>query len=244
MRNLCILMAVTALLIGCLSSSIVSAFPLSGGSGQANITVFGTIRDDINNNLSRIYVDIGAQDGFMGSISLVDEQDKFYHPADMTTTNIGWGKNRFFVPFDIPKGDVIKRLKFEPEGPHGALEPFSLNWEGIPEASDNRIKMKFYGAKSSPDLTDPEDLLWIFDVKLTNNLTTNIPIDVSDFSVIDQYGWEYEGKSHYAGGNVILGQLMPGESMRFDLTFSRISKLSRPVLLKYNNMQLDISASS
>lgn len=230
-----------------LGASCASAFPLSGASGQASITVFGTIGVDLDEEMTRIYVDVGAPNGYMGSVSLVDDEDKFYNPGNADspfTPNIGWGKVRFFIPFDVPKGTVIKRLKFEPDFNGNLGEPFSINWESIPEVSDDRFKLKMYGVKSNnPDIRiqlSPNQKAWTFDLKLTNNLTTNMPVSVKDFSMVDQYGWVYDKPVHL--GSVDLGQLISGESMRFDLTFSPISGLSRPVVLKYKNLSLDISA--
>jgi len=226
--------------------SCVSAFPLSGASGQASITVFGTIGVNLGEDMTRIYVDVGAPNGYMGSVSLVDDEDKFYNPGNANSpfsANIGWGKDRFFIPFDVPKGTVIKRLKFEPEFNGNLGEPFSINWESIPEVSDDSLKLKMYGVRSNnPDIRiqlGPNQKAWTFDVKLTNNLTTNMPVSVKDFSMVDQYDWVYD--EPYRVGSVDLGQLTSGESMRFDLAFTT-SGLSRPVMLKYKNVSLDISA--
>jgi len=56
----------------------------------------------------------------------------------------------------------------------------------------------------------------------------------------DQFGWEYSGGKYIELGGLI-GQLMPGEAMRFDLKFRQISKLSRPVALKYAGLTMDVS---
>lgn len=243
-------------------ASCASAFPLSGSSitryseeshiptAITNITVFGTIGMDLGNDTTRIYVDVGAPNGYMGSVSLVDDEDKFYNPGQgdlnsyWSIVNIGWGDiagvgKRFFIPFDVPKGTVIKRLKFEPS----PGEPISISWEAVPEVSNDDLKLKMYGVTSNDlDKTlSPYRKAWIFDIKLTNNLTTNMPFSVEDFSMVDQYGWvygwEYDGRNPGQSG-----VLTSGESMRFDLTFSPISGLSRPVMLKYKNLSLDISA--
>jgi len=137
--------------------SSASAFPLSGGNGQIGITIFGTIRD-----ADSCSVDLGAPDGFQGKISLVDSEDKFY--SSSKSPDIGWGKNRFFLPFKISKEADIKRIKFEP---YNQL-PFSIDWEAIPEVSDSSMTLKFYNLAGSPYYM-PNQMEWVFDIKLTNN---------------------------------------------------------------------------
>ena len=228
------------LLVAC-----ASAFPLSGQSGDANVTVYGIIPAPTGyDDKTRIAVDLGTLTGYKGTVSLVDEEDKFYRPSyGEDHMGGGWHKDRFFLAFDVPKGTVIKRLKFEPTLPGDKPgQPFSIDWESVPEVSGEGLTMKMYGVVSNARLGD-EDLqnTWTFDVKLTNNRTENIPIYQNDFSIVDQYGWEYSGQD-YVDSVQSMGQLMPGESMRISVQFSRISKLSRPVLLKYQGLQLDISA--
>ncbi|MCX6677393.1 MAG: hypothetical protein NTU95_05550 [Methanothrix sp.] len=235
-----ILLCITAVLL----ASCASAFPLSGQSGQAGVTVYGIITQDLNDQTMRIFVDIGkAPNHSIGTVSLVDSEDKFYSPSMEGTEHLdsGWHKDRFFLSYDVPKGTVIKRLKIEPMLPgHKPGEPFSINWDSIPEASNGDLEMKMYGVKSYETEAENE-MSWMFDIKLSSNYSENIPISAKDFSMVDQYGWEYDG-TDYVDSYQDLGQLTPGESMRFGVTFTRISKLSRPVMLKYKGINLDISA--
>jgi hypothetical protein len=234
--------------------SFAGAFPLSGQSGDVgrvgygqNVTVFGIIPTDLNDETTRIAVDLGTLTGYKGSVSLVDDQDKFYRlSCGDYHIGGGWHKGRFLLAFDVPKGTVIKRLKFEPIlAGEKAGEPFSINWESVPEVSNGGMTMKMYSVTSKVrpewDSTCDNSNSWAFDIKLTNNLSENLLVSARDFVIVDQYGWEYDGRD-YVDSAQDLGQLVPGESMRFDMAFSRISKLSRPVVLKYQNMSLDISA--
>ncbi|MFA5380153.1 MAG: hypothetical protein WC455_30610 [Dehalococcoidia bacterium] len=234
--------------------SLACAFPLSGQSGDisksgygTNVTVFGIIPIDLNDDTTRIAVDLGTATGYKGTVSLVDDQDKFYRPSEGgSSIDGGWSKDRFFLAFDVPKGTVIKRLKFEPMLPGETPgEMFSIDWESVPETSDDGLKMKMYSVTSQNeeawDLDYTNSNSWVFDIKLTNDRSENIALSSDNLAIVDQYGWEYEGRDH-VGFMQNLGQLAPGESMRFDVTFSKISKLSRPVMLKYQNLTLDISA--
>jgi hypothetical protein len=223
----------------------VQAFPLTSQSDQANITVFGVILDDQDGQTTNVLVDVGkAQGTSLASASLVDTEDKFYNAYDGYFDS-GYSAGRFFVSFKVPKGTVIKRLKFEPMLPgHITGTPFSIDWEAVPEVSDGTMQMKMYGVRSSDYYIENEEA-WIFDVKLTNNGSDTLPVSAKDFSIVDQFGWKYDGKDYVdeSGGRYVAsGQLTPGESMRFDVTLSGISDLSRPVLLNYGNLSLDISA--
>jgi hypothetical protein len=217
------------------------AFPLTGQSDQANITVFGIIQKDQDSQTMNILVDTAkAQGSCLASASLVDTEDKFYNAYDGNFDS-GYYADRFYMSFRVPKGTEIKRLRLVPMTPgHNQGTPFSIDWEAVPEASDETLSMKMYSVKSGDYYMD--DLkTWAFDVKLTNNGTDTIPFSVKDFGLVDQFGWRYNGKD-YVDNSSGHGQLTSGESMRFDLTFSRISELSRPVKLVYGNLSMDISA--
>jgi len=213
------------------------AFPLTSQSEQANITVFGVILDDQDDQTTNVLVDVGEAEGTsLASASLVDTEDKFYDGyLDR------YYEDRFFISFRVPKGTVIKRLKFEPMLPgHVTGMPFSIDWEAVPEVSDGTLLMKMYGVRSADYYTENEKV-WTFDIKITNNGSEILPISAKDFCMVDQFGWMYDGNDHVYS-HVASGQLTPGESMRFDVAFSRISALSRPATLVYGNLSLDVSA--
>jgi len=256
------LMVLISLMLIMLASS-VSAFPLSGGNGKANATVFGIIRGEVEGDEVPIYVDIGANlEDY--TLVLVDDDDKFYaekSSGDSATggTNIkgvcscgfgwwtGWAKGgfcrniRYFV---IPNKATIKRLRFEPKNLDRWLKPeeatpFSINWEGIPEVSDGKVLIKFYGAQKQGGAIGYPNA-WNFELKITNNGTQNLIVKPSDFIIRDQYDWEYPGgKSSVYDEET---QLLPGESMKFNLDVMRVSPLSRPVELRYGDLKMDISA--
>ncbi|MDD5735874.1 MAG: hypothetical protein PHQ39_10465 [Methanothrix soehngenii] len=221
------------------------AFPLTSQSDQANITVFGVILDDQDDQTTNVLVDVGKAKGTsLASASLVDTEDKFYNAYDGYFDS-GYSAGRFFISFRVPKGTVIKRLKFEPMLPgHVTGIPFSIDWEAVPEVSDGTLLMKMYGVRSA-DYYIENEKVWTFDIKITNNGSEILPISAKDFCIVDQFGWKYDGKDHVdeSGGRYVAsGQLTPGESMRFDVALSGISGLSRPATLVYGNLSLDVSA--
>ena len=256
-----------------LLGSSANAFPLSGGNGKVNATVFGVIKGNAEGDEVPIYVDIGANVEHY-KLVLVDDDDKFYNekgvPGDRVTgpekylngvgsCGYGWrtrweygGEScRNIRSFIIPNKATIKRLRFEPENPNNWLKPedlvpFSINWEGIPEVSDGKVLIRFYGAnkREGDEIANGaiKTVSWNFELKITNNGTENKIVKPSDFTIQDQYGWQYPGEESLLGGRTDETQLLPGESMKFDLDVIRVSPLSRPVELRYENLKMDISA--
>jgi len=244
--------------------SSVDAFPLSGGNGKVNATVFGTIKGEIEGDIVPIYVDIGVNYEDYNLV-LVDDDDKFYSEKPIEDGSIngvnscglgwwtGWGEDEGFCrevrEFEIPSTATIKRLRVEPKDSNGWLKPeekapFSINWEGIPEVSDGNVLIKFYGANKPQETSHApaKRVSWVFELKITNNGTENKIVRPRDFIVRDQYGWQYPGGERGYWGEMDETQLLPGESMKFDLNVINLSPLSRPVELRYENLTMDISA--
>ena len=73
------------------------------------------------------------------------------------------------------------------------------------------------------------------DVGIANNDTAKLPLSAKNFTLIDQWGWEYAAKeySEYSGDGFKARELYPNESLRAAVTFSRLSPLSRPARLAY-----------
>jgi len=262
MKKLLVLMSLMLILLG----SSANAFPLSGGNGKVNATVFGVIKGNAEGDEVPIYVDIGANVEHY-KLVLVDDDDKFYNekgvPGDRVTGPekylngvgscgsgwwTGWERGGFcrnIRSFVIPDKATIKRLRFEPVDDYPAswgllkpeeTTPFSINWEGIPEVSDGNVLIKFYGANKQ---ASESKALWNFELKITNTGTLNLIVKPSDFIIVDQYNWKYPGEP---AGRMDETQLLPGESMKFNLYVDYVSPLSRPVELRYGNLKMDISA--
>ncbi len=139
--------------------------------------------------------------------------------------------------FRVPKNDVIKQLKLEFEkGVNISMnwKPIVLvNWENPPEAAADNLTLKFYGAKKSEVYYNGwRD--WYFDVKLTNEGKEKQLVAFRDFTMLDQYGWDY------TSGNLKC-ELLPGESMRFYIPVQYVSDLSKPTMVKYRNLSIDVS---
>jgi hypothetical protein len=226
------------------------AFPLSGGDLKANATVYGVVEGDTEDDNAPIYVDIGSNLDYY-TLVLVDDDDKFYtanylddSASDAIYINGVPSHNvkRKLWQFTIPATATIKRLRLEPKDSFDSsrkdIAPFSIDWEGIPEVSNNNVTIKFYGAQTKGGYFDR--IAWVFGLKITNNGTQNLIVVPSDFVILDQYDWRYPG----GNGAVVEKetQLIPGESMKFDLDVIKVSPLSRPVELRYGDLRMDISA--
>jgi hypothetical protein len=236
-----------------LMASLAGAFPLSGGNGQFNATVFGTYTE-----ANIIVVDMmydfrgykieGVQDHDFLKVHLVDSDDKFYESSDKV--GIGYGsrysqlkdlledRKRALFFFKVPsdKPIEIKRLRITPAESRGS--PFSIEWMGVPEVIGMPISMKFYSIeRKSGDYYS--QMIWSADIKITNNDPVNQVISGLDFVLIDQFGYPHASASD---GEVVT--LLPGESMRFNVRFPDVSKLSRPIYMQYapSNLTMDISA--
>jgi hypothetical protein len=219
------------LLFGLLASN-ASAFPLSGGNGIINVTVFGTYVDG-----DRIFVDLSIhkesteeEDSYQ--FQLIDSEDRPYGRVyDLPKT--GPMYRRMVLGFDVPEGTILKRIKVIPE----KFDPFSIDWTGVPEVGNEIAAIKFYGSSSSSQRVYgyAEAYDWVFDTKLTNNGNETMSYSNEDFIIIDQFGWQYQG---VAGPE---NKLLPGESVRFDVN-AKMYKISRPVVLGFRGLEMDISA--
>lgn len=222
-----------------LSISTVSSFPISGGNGQLNVTVFGVIwgSNSEDDNMSDIYIDIAIESPLQVpclnyTAVLLDENDRSYQKTDEVCLG-----ERNLLGFRVPKNDVIKQLKLEFEKSANISmnwKPVVLvNWENPPGTTADNLTIKFYDAKKSEVYYNGwRD--WYFDVKLTNGGKEKQIVTLSDFAMRDQYGWDY------TSGNLKC-ELLPGESMRFYIPVHFVSDISKPTILKYGNLSIDVS---
>jgi len=233
-----------------LMASCVSAFPLTGGNGQFNATVLGTYFEPSSHDglpdtiLLEIMFNWKGEDversltvNFL-ALNLVDSDDKFYKGSFKDYIGgTSFGKCRLLYTFDVPSGKKIeiKRVRITPPTSRGS--PFSIEWTGVPEVKDASLGMKFYTIERKQEYDSETDSLSA-DIKVTNSAQNEQKISPDQFVLSDQFGFQYKGGS---GEDVML---LPGESMRFNLGFGGVSKLSRPLYLKHlpSNLTMDISA--
>ena len=220
----------------------VDAFPLTGGNEIVNATVYGvTERETVNGDGTIYCIDMSADAGSKDSrryysVILVDSEDKAYGPspssgamanfnsgeeAHLADLALNGYKFRDTVQLAVPKGTIIKRLKITPDN----SDPFSIDWDGVPEVSAQGIKLQFYNGQ--PEYTSDGTYSWVFDVKVTN--TGNETVTAPSFSMLDESGWIYKGSS-------LRDKLLPGEALRFDVVVKDVGAFSRPSELIFNMM--------
>lgn len=216
------------------------AFPLTNGNGFVNATVYGvTERDSINGDGIVYCIDMSADAGDKDSrhyysVVLVDSEDRAYGPslsegamanfnsantvhlADLALNNY---KFRDTVQLAVPKGTIIKRLRITPDD----SDPFSIEWDGVPEVSAQGIKLQFYNGQSKRE--SDGKYTWTFDVKVTN--IGNETVIAPGFSMKDESGWIYKGSSQR-------DRLLPGEALRFNVAFKDTGAFSHPSELIFN----------
>jgi len=219
-------------------------FPLNGDSA----TIYGVIQEDStydDNNI--IYIDTAVSGHY--NANLIDIDDRYYKSE--SDVNSGC---RDFLKFEIPNGTIIKKIKFEPDNIYNNKgSPFSIdlrldqlgfirkNHINMSEfnGSDNGINLRIYSLNEEYDgYTSSEPLLvdLATDIKVTNSGQNEFSLDTDDFTLIDQFGWEYPATNNYE----LSGTLLPGESRRFDLVIPDVSILSDPVIFKYKNLRVDL----
>lgn len=238
LRKVLILLSLMLLMLS--NITFVCAFPLTGGNGIVNATVYGvTERDTINGDGIVYCIDMSADAGGKDSrhyysVGLVDSEDKAYGPSPssgamanfnsvdavhLTDLALNGYKFRDTVQIAVPSGTIIKRLKITPDD----SDPFSIDWEGIPEVSAQGVRLQFY--KGQSEYTSDGKYTWTFDVKVTN--LGDETITAPGFSMSDESGWIY-------GGSSVRDKLLPGEALRFDVKVKDVGAFSRPSKLIFN----------
>ncbi|MFB3764100.1 MAG: hypothetical protein ACE14P_02495 [Methanotrichaceae archaeon] len=217
----------------------VNAFPLHGGNGAVNATIYGIMEYEYGDG---IYIDISASDRDTYNVELIDADNKTYSgnngpyrsTLSESPTRTKYNRyNRDILLFNVPKDIVINRLRIIP----GQSEPFLIRWTGVPEASNGNTVLKFYGATFEPNGMRWLQGNWNFDVNLTNKANQTLEYNNSDFAMVDQFGWVYQG-----GIDDGLKKILPEESLRFNIKIPLVSEISRPVEIIYKGIKLNISA--
>lgn len=209
------------------------AYSLNGENGEVKCTLFGAYETPIPgadpNATAKEYalkVDVGLIGSRNATYELVDGNDNVYHPDQARSKALQPGRQQvvFVVP---PTGDAIgggfKLFRVSPsEG-----QPFAINWWKTPKKILGDVILRYYGVT---DLQmGPDEQSVTFDAKIQNNGTTSIPISPENFTLIDQWGWEYYTMEGFSPAN-----LEAKKSARVKVIFTSLSLLSKPSVLAYD----------
>lgn len=222
----------------------VLGYPLHANNGAVNCTVFGEFKDpytivepngdrNIILNVDVTLVRSNAQDGkpIQVTYSLVDGNDKTYQTRGEFTRSLQPGRQ--LLGFAVPPETIPKILIVDPSGDPSGGNRFSVNFDEVANATNEKVILLYYGVLNSKIDSNLKSI--DYDIGIRNNDTKNIPISSKNFSLIDQWGWRYASLAYNAYTNDGFRErtLMPNETARIKLSFDSISPLSRPSWLVY-----------
>jgi len=228
-------------------------FPIKGN----DVTIFGVIQEDnpikgygysygYPHDNKVVYIDAATK---REKANLIDIDDRYYE------SEISRHSDRKFFIFTLPNNTLIKKIRFEPARSYGSSESpviFDLRLDQLGSIRRHPIKKECFNASSdrisvniySLDQKESQYLSLgsllvdiIIDLKVTNSGEDELSLNLDDFRLIDQFGWEYPVNEYESS----LGLLLPGESRRFNLVIPHVSILSDPVTLKYKTLNIDIT---
>jgi hypothetical protein len=198
------------------------AYPLQGGDENVLCILFGTHRMALAENSTDeiLKLDLGLVGAANATYQLVDSKDNVFVPIEYRNLQIGRQELLFQVPID----DLVKLLKVAPsEG-----NPFDVKWWATPKGISGDVTLRYYGIEDW--LIDSDLQALTLEVSITNNGAVGLPIGPQNFSLLDQWGWEY-----YPVGGFQSTMLEPKMTLpRVKLGFTGLSSQSKPTILAYD----------
>ncbi len=206
-----------------LSLGMSQAYPLQGGDENVKVTLFGAVRiplEDQNATEEILKLDVSLIGAENATYELVNDDNLAMQPS--LYKNLQPGRQMLY--FIIPKDDLFKLLKVTPVG--GA--PFNINWWATPKGTNGDILLRYYGITDW--IWDSDQQAVVFELRIGNNGTTPFYIGPENFTLLDQWGWDYYPVVGFEP-MVIEPQMATG---RVKVGFSGLSILSRPLALAYD----------
>jgi hypothetical protein len=206
-----------------LALGVSQAYPLQGGDENVKATLFGVVRIPLNDQNATeeiLKLDIGIIGAENATYELVDDDNLAMTPS--LYKNLQPGRQMLY--FIIPKDDLFKLLKVTPAG--GA--PFNINWWATPKGTNGDVLLRYYGITDW--IWDSDQQAVVFELRIGNNGTTPFYIGPENFTLLDQWGWDYYPVVGFEP-MVIEPQMATG---RVKVGFSGLSILSRPSALAYD----------
>ena len=119
-----------------LALGTAQGYPLSGGNGAVNCTLFGTEKraltsEEGGNNITDLVltIDVGLTGAADANYALVDSKDHIYQHDDLRSVELQPGRK--LVRFMVPRDALFKLLRVAPsEG-----DAFSINYWKTPKPS-------------------------------------------------------------------------------------------------------------
>ena len=230
-------------------------YPLQVSNGVINCTIFGSFKDpgfsgyNYYDSYSVLVVDIcltrineSDKTPILVAYSLTDGNDRVFPTGTQNIKELQPGRR--LIGFAVPKETIAKILTIDLSKDKAGGEQFSLRFPELVNSSSENVTLLYYGVLRSSISSNKKTIE--LDVAITNNDTKKLPLDANNFTLKDQWGWEYESKEYDAFGKKAVSAMVlePNETIRSGLIFNSISPLSRPVELVYkhsNNSSLTMN---
>jgi hypothetical protein len=215
-------LGVLALLLA-LVLGTVQAMPLQGGNEIAKATLFGAVRTslgDANATEENLNLDLGLIGAENATYRLVDSKDNISQPSSYGTLL----PTRQMLTFIVPKDSLFKFINVAPT----TGQPFNINWWETPKGTNGDLIIRYYGFIDW--LADPEQQSLAIQLRLGNNGTSDLTISPENFTLLDQWGWDYYP---ILGFDPVV--LKPGQATgRVHIGYAGISPLSKITALAYD----------
>jgi hypothetical protein len=215
-------------IISLLALGAAQGYPLHGGNGAVNCTLFGAMKIPLEgadqssgSKELALKVDVGLIGASNATFELVDDKDRIYRADKNLSRSLQPG--RYLLVFVVPREALFKLFKIHPS----KGKSFAINWWRTPKRMNGDVVLRYYGVVDSD--ADPDQQLLTFEVGIANDGTAKLPISPENFTLLDQWGWEYYTLEGF--GAV---ELEPKKAVKVMLRFGELSPLSRPKALVYD----------
>ncbi len=220
-------------------------YPLHGSNGVVDCTIFGAFKDPgstanaipgkysiLNVDLSLIRNNKSSSLPISAAYSLTDGNDRIYQSMPDYTKEFQSGRR--LIGFLVPTEAIAKSLTIDLSSDHQGGQQFTIPFSELSNSSNGIVTLTYYGVLRS--WTDSNKKTWEFDVGLSNNGTSSLFVSPKNFSLMDQWGWNYSSLDYDSYGRKGFWpiNLEPNASTRSGLIFEPLSPLSRPTELIYN----------
>jgi len=206
-----------------MASGTALALPLEGSNENATVVIFGSSRtpvEDENATLEILKVDVGLMGAENASYELVDQNNLVYTPGLYRSLSSGKQTIYFLTEWD----SLFKLINVTPDGSN----PIHINWWMTPNASNERIKIRYYGITDSSINSDEQML--VLQVSVENLGGQSIYLTPFNFTLFDQWGWPYQPTLGFDAETVA-----PGTGTdRLLLGFTGLSPVFRPAAMAYD----------
>jgi hypothetical protein len=234
---------------------IAQDYPLQMSNGVINCTIFGSFKDpgfsgsSYSDSYSVLVVDtrltrMNESDNapIRAAYSLTDGNDRVFQTSSQNIKELQPGRR--LIGFVVPKETIAKSLTIDLSLDKAGGEQFSVRFPELVNSSNENVTLLYYGVLRSGISSNKKTIE--LDVAITNNGTKKLVLDANNFTLLDQWGWNYDSKEYdnYGKKGMSAKVLEKNETIRSGLIFNSVSPLSRPVELVYrysNNSSLTMN---